>query len=340
MPPPPEDDPIKEPPPPIEDPIREPPPPTDDIIREPPPPTDDPIKEPPPPTEDIIREPPPPTDDIIREPPPPEDDIIKEPRPPEVKIASGELTPPKEAPRPPGTFPREVGHIERVEYSYDPQTGVFDAKLVSSTEPVVTAWDRTVPTADERPVGGWAVTPTPNSVEAEQGESPDLEVPEAVQEQLVKEAGDSDETVTVGADVRYAHDLDTLDTQVRINPDAYRPKEAPIEAPDGDLAGMFNNSQEDNTQNGATEQDSGSYSREKAAALVAQSQLGHPQTLDDLASKYQGLKDKFAQSQVQQRQSTARRRASRRAEKQHERQELPEIVLVQEGVGGRRVGGL
>ena len=244
---------------------------------------------------------------------------------------------PKEAARPPGTFPREVGHIERVEYSYDPQTGVFDAKVVSSSEPVVTAWDRTVPTADERPVGGWAITPTPNDVQTEQGESPDLEVPEAVQERLVKEAGDSDETVTVGADVRYAHDLDTLDTQVRINPDAYRPPETPVEAPDGELAGLFNRQQEEDT---AAEQDSGSYSRERAAALVAQSQNGQPQTLDDLASKYQGLKDRFAQTQVQQRQSTARRRASRRAEKQHERQELPEIVLVQEGVGGRRVGGL
>ena len=157
---------------------------------------------------------------------------------------------------------------------------------------------------------------------------------------LVKEAGDSDESVTVGADVRYAHDLDTRDTQVRVNPDAYQQKEAPVEAPDGELAGMFNRQQEDNTQNGATEQDSGSYSRERAAALVAQSQKGQPQTLDDLASKYQGLKDRFAQTQVQQRQSTARRRASRRAEKQRERQELPEIVLVQEGVGGRRVGGL
>ena len=103
----------------------------------------------------------------------------------------------------------------------------------------MTAWDRSVPTADERQVGGWEVTPTPNDVQTEQGESPDLEVPEAVQEQLVKEAGDSDETVTVGADVRYAHDLDTLDTQVRVNPDAFQPKAEPVEAPDGELAGMF-----------------------------------------------------------------------------------------------------
>ena len=296
------------------------------------------------PREEFLREEILPSDEVIREEDserPREDEFEREHTPrPDVTVASGTLEVPKEAARRPGSFPREVGHVERVESSYDPQTGVFDAKVVSSTEPVVTAWDRSVPTADERPVGGWTVTPTPNNVEAEQGESPDLEVPEAVQEMLVKEAGDSDESVTVGADVRYAHDLDTRDTQVRVNPDAYQQKEAPVEAPDGELAGMFNRQQEDNTQNGATEQDSGSYSRERAAALVAQSQKGQPQTLDDLASKYQGLKDRFAQTQVQQRQSTARWRASRRAEKQRERQELPEIVLVQEGVGGRRVGGL
>ena len=208
---------------------------------------------------------------------------------------------------------------------------------MSSTEPVVTAWDRSVPTADERQVGGWEVTPTPNDVQTEQGESPDLEVPEAVQEQLVKEAGDSDETVTVGADVRYAHDLDTLDTQVRINPDAYQEKAEPVEAPDGELAGMFAQKEGD-TADKTAEQEKATYSRERAAALVAQAEAGQP--TEDLESKYQYLKDKFAQTQVQQRQATARRRASRRAEKQMERQELPEIVLVQEGVGGRRVGGL
>ena len=203
----------------------------------------------------------------------------------------------------------------------------------------MTAWDRLVPTADERQVGGWEVTPTPNDVQTEQGESPDLEVPEAVQEQLVKEAGDSDETVTVEADVRYAHDLDTLDTQVRVNPDAYQPKAEPVEAPDGELAGMFSQKEGD-TADKTAEQEKATYSRERAAALVAQAEAGQPQTTDDLASKYQYLKDKFAQTQVQQRQATARRRASRRAEKQMERQELPEIVLVQEGMGGRRVGGL
>ena len=201
----------------------------------------------------------------------------------------------------------------------------------------MTAWDRSVPTADERQVGGWEVTPTPNDVQTEQGESPDLEVPEAVQEQLVKEAGDSDETVTVGADVRYAHDLDTLDTQVRVNPDAFQPKAEPVEAPDGELAGMFAQKEGD-TAEGTDEQKKAAYSRERAAELVAQAQAGQP--TEDLESKYQYLKDKFAQTQVQQRQATARRRASRRAEKQMERQELPEIVLVQEGMGGRRVGGL
>ena len=188
---PPVDEVPREPQPPVDEVPREPQPPVDEVPREPQPPVDEVPKEPVPPIEKDIREPPPPEDDIIREPPPPEDGIIREPRPPEVKVAAGELTPPKEAPRPPGTFPREVGHVERVEYTYDPQTGVFDAQLVSSTEPVVTAWDRTVPTADERPVGGWAVTPTPNDVQTEQGESPDLEVPEAIKERPAERASPS-----------------------------------------------------------------------------------------------------------------------------------------------------
>ena len=83
--------------------------------------------------------------------------------------------------------------------------------------------------------------------------------------------------------------------------------------------------------------DSGSYSRERAAELVAQSEVGRPQ--EDLATNYQNVHDRFAQTQAQalvhQRQAAARQRASRRPEKQMVRQALPAIVVVQGGAGRR-----
>ena len=49
---------------------------------------------------------------------------------------------------------------------------------------------------------------------------------------------------TVGADVRYAHDLDIRETQVRAKLDPrYRKREAPPPLPDGSLAGIFTNDQ-------------------------------------------------------------------------------------------------
>ena len=84
-----------------------------------------------------------------------------------------------------------------------------------------------------------------------------------------RKQGESDETVTVGADVRYAHDLDTLDTQVRVNPDAFQPKAEPVEAPDGELAGMFTVRKMATQRTGTDEQKKAAYSRERAAELVA-----------------------------------------------------------------------
>ena len=62
-------------------------------------------------------------------------------------------------------------HQERVEYSYDPGTGQFAAKLVRSSRPVVTGWDPSAPEAVERQIGTWEVTPTGTGVAAESGDS-------------------------------------------------------------------------------------------------------------------------------------------------------------------------
>ena len=66
---------------------------------------------------------------------------------------------PKAAPRPPGAYPREIAHRERVEYSFDPSNGEYSARRVESSEPVVTGWDETPPSSDQRSVGGWDVRP-------------------------------------------------------------------------------------------------------------------------------------------------------------------------------------
>ena len=98
------------------------------------------------------------------------------------------------APRPGGAYPRSVEHQERVEYSYDPSTGEFAARVVSSSEPVVTGWDYSPPQQDEREVGSWDVTPTEDGVTAaNQGR---VEIPESVKDRLRAEASETGEPVT------------------------------------------------------------------------------------------------------------------------------------------------
>ena len=121
---------------------------------------------------------------------------------------------PQAAPRPEGAYPRSVEHQERVEYSYDPSTGEFAARVVSSSEPVVTGWDYSPPQQDEREVGSWAVTPTEDGVTAaNQGR---VEIPESVKDRLRAEASETGEPVTTSTTLRYQHDLDTRETQSRV----------------------------------------------------------------------------------------------------------------------------
>ena len=103
---------------------------------------------------------------------------------------------------------------ERVEYSYDPSTGEFAARVVSSSEPVVTGWDYSPPQQDEREVGSWDVRPTEDGVTAaNQGR---VEIPESVKDRLRAEASVTGEPVTTSTTLRYQHDLDTRETQSRV----------------------------------------------------------------------------------------------------------------------------
>ena len=130
-------------------------------------------------------------------------------------LAEQSLEPaPQVAPRPEGAYPRSIEHQERVEYSYNPSTEEFAARVVSSSKPVVTDWDYSPPQQDEREVGTCAVTPTEDGVTAQnQGR---VEVPENVKERLRAEADEAGEAVSTTTTLRYQHDLDTRATQSRV----------------------------------------------------------------------------------------------------------------------------
>ena len=108
---------------------------------------------------------------------------------PDPSSADSPERPPVAAPRPPGAYPRAIAHNEQVEYSYDPETGEFHARIVDSSEPVVTRWDDSPPEQTERPVGTFDVTPTEGGVQAE--ETGRAVVPEGVKAELKRQAEES-----------------------------------------------------------------------------------------------------------------------------------------------------
>ena len=118
-------------------------------------------------------------------------------------------------PRPPGAYPRSIEHAEQIEYRYNPETGEFNARIVESSEPVVTGWDMSPPERDERPVGTWDVTPTDDGVVATNGQR--VAIPEGVKAQLRAEAEETGEAISKTTTLRYRHDLDTRETQSGVN---------------------------------------------------------------------------------------------------------------------------
>ena len=116
------------------------------------------------------------------------------------------------APRPPGTFPRAISHRERIEASYDPETGQYSARLVESSDPVVTQWDESAPERDERDVGSWTVTPSRDDVQA--NGSGRVTIPDNMRAALKRKAEETGETASSTAALTYTHDLDTRSTRV------------------------------------------------------------------------------------------------------------------------------
>ena len=110
----------------------------------------------------------------------------------------------KPAPRPPNSFPRRIAHRE---------TGEYNARMVESSEPVVTRWDRSPPDREQRAVGTWDVTPTPHGVSVTNADR--VPVPEDIEAQLRKEAEQTGDVARTTASVRYDHDLDSVETMAR-----------------------------------------------------------------------------------------------------------------------------
>ena len=194
-----------------------PPPPPDRDPPPPPPPDRDPPIDPPP-----DRDPPIDPFDPRRELPRdlPRDEIVPD-APTSTQLGRPQDRPdddspeqaPVAAPRPPGGFPRAIAHDEQVEYSYDPDTDEFQARIVDSSEPVVTRWDDSAPAHEERPGGTFAVTPSFEGVTAEH--TGRTTIPEGVKDQLKEEAEETGERATSVSRLRYQHDLDTGETEYR-----------------------------------------------------------------------------------------------------------------------------
>ena len=133
---------------------------------------------------------------------------------------------PKAAPRPPGAYPREIAHRERVEYSFDPSNGEYSARRVESSEPVVTGWDETPPSSDQRSVGGWDVRPGQDGVVADRNEG-EIPIPEGIKQRLALQAEKEGGVATTTDTLDYHHDLDTRDTQAKpVRPSRARVQEA------------------------------------------------------------------------------------------------------------------
>ena len=191
-----------------------------------------------------------------------------------------------------------------VEYSYDPDTEEFQARIVDSSEPVVTRWDGNPPEQTERPVGTFDVTPTEGGVQAE--ETGRATVPDGVKDQLKAEAEETGERATSVSRLRYQHDLDTGETDYRA------PRRSPAE-----LAAII---QRRNEQRG-----NGSTSELSAKYQMVAKQL-----------ERQAAEQKAAQRQ----QRASRRRSSSAARDKEPGYSLPQIVITTEGSGGGRMGGL
>ena len=238
------------------------------------------------------------------------------PRPPSDESPTEGPTP---APRPPGSFPRTIAHDERVMYSYNPESDEYSARIIESSEPVVTAWDDSPPVREERPVGTYDVTPDNDGTAATNVGR--VTIPDDIKAQLQSEAEQRGEPVSTVTTLRYEHDLDSRDTTTR-------------------AANAERDGQSQDTRSIA-ERVEGAQPKMARAQLLRERR--HAQQGGELSPAYQRLLKQVNAQAEGKRGSTGgnrRRSSSRAGERRPSSYRLPEIVIVQEGGRGPRIGGL
>ena len=117
---------------------------------------------------------------------------------------------------PPDGYARRIRHTERVEYSYDPKTQQASARVVDSSEPVIVARDASPPDVQQRQVGAFDVVPEGRDVRATPREDAGLDVPPGILARLRAQAERDGGPVTRTETVSYEHDIDTQETDQRI----------------------------------------------------------------------------------------------------------------------------
>ena len=117
---------------------------------------------------------------------------------------------------PPDGYARRIQHTERVEYSYDPETQKATARVVESSDPVIVARDASPPQVQERQVGAFDVVPEGRNIRATAREDAELPVPAGVMARLRGQAERDGGPLTRTETVSYEHDIDTQETDQRI----------------------------------------------------------------------------------------------------------------------------
>ena len=197
--------------------------------------------------------------------------------------------------------------------AYDPDTDSFEAEIVESTRPVVTAWDDSAPAPVSRTVSSWAVTPGTDDVTIDEADLVDFQLPADLERRMREDSRLTGEPVRETVRIRLDHDLDASATSVRRAASPRAAVEA-AETADGSLAGVFSNPAPADLQGSV-----------KAPALT---------------ERFGALAAAIKADQAQKSKASKRRAASRRDDLKDGGYKLPQIVIKQEPMHVKRTGRL
>ena len=243
-------------------------------------------------------------------------------------------------------YARRIRHTERVEYSYDPETQQASARVVDSSDPVIVARDASPPAVQERQVGALDVVPEGRDVRATPREDAELAVPPGVLARLRAQAGRDGGPVTRTETVSYEHDIDTQETDQRIEGGSRRERAL---AAAGALAGGARGAAGTVSERAQTLARQASTRARKSfpettAAIgerlhPASSQARSKESLDALVAR---LIRQAGQKPPPPKGGTKRRASSSKAKERRPSYQQPTIIVVREPgpTGRRRYGGL